>query len=122
MLPFATRRDMLKSLSCGFGYLAFAGLASEQSARAAGFVNPLAEKPPHFKPRAKRIIMLYMRGGPTHVDTFDYKPKLQESAGMSFRGGDRARGSLLASPWKFNPSGTSGLPISELFPHIAKHA
>src|SRR5947209_975318 len=121
MLPL-TRRDALKSLSCGFGYLAFAGLSTQDAARAAGFVNPLAEKSPHFRPRAKRVIMLYMRGGPTHVDTFDYKPKLAELSGKSFNGGERMRGSLLASPWKFTPSGKSGLPISELFPHLAKHA
>jgi Protein of unknown function (DUF1501) len=122
MLPL-TRRDALKTLSCGFGYLAFAGLAA-QDARAAGArtLNPLAVKEPHFKPRAKRVIMLYMRGGPTHVDTFDYKPKLEESAGKSFTGSDRARGNLLPSPWKFSPSGKSGLPISELFPQVAQHA
>ena len=65
-----SRRALLKTLSCGFGYLAFAGLAT----RAAAAENPLAPRPPHFPARAKRVIFLTMRGGPSHVDTFDYKP------------------------------------------------
>ena len=75
MLPLVSRRDMLKMTGCGFGYLALAGMASKDAA-AAATSNPLAPKAPGFPARAKRIIMLYMSGGPTHVDTFDYKPKL----------------------------------------------
>lgn len=107
-----SRRQMLKSVSAGFGYLAFAGLSAERAAASA--VNPLAVKAPHFPAKAKRIIFLCMQGGPSHLDTFDYKPLLK--AGSSPRGG------LLASPWKFPQHGKSGLPISELFPHVAKHA
>lgn len=122
MLPLFSRRAALKS-AAGFGYLAFAGLAAEEAARGAtGFVNPLAVKTPHHKPLAKRIIMLTMRGGPTHVDTFDYKPALEKNAGKEVNGVDRIRGKLLPSPWKFVPSGKSGLPISELFPELSKHA
>src|SRR5205809_1445197 len=79
-----TRRDLLRATSCGFGYLALAGLAQEA---AAAETNPLAPKAPHFAPRAKRVIFLCMRGGPSHVDTFDYKPKLQDDAGKSISEG-----------------------------------
>jgi hypothetical protein len=126
-----TRREWLKTTSCGFGYVALAGLAAEVAAKEVGKSaagNPLAVKAPHFTPRAKRVIFMYMRGGPSHVDTFDYKPALEKDAGksvgqLSGQVQDRNRGRvLLPSPWKFIPSGQSGLPISELFPHLAKHA
>jgi hypothetical protein len=117
MLPFCSRRQLLKVSGCGFGYLAFAGLAAH-NARAAGAArNPLATKMPHFTPKAKRIIMLYMAGAPTHVDTFDYKPKLFADAG-----GGAGRGNLLRPPYDFVPAGKSGLYLSELFPHLARHA
>src|SRR5215207_7248960 len=83
-----TRRHALKSMGCGFGYLAFAGLAA-QRAIAAG-VNPLGSKTPHFKPRAKRVIFIFMQGGPSHVDTFDYKPALARFDG-TMRSFDDAR-------------------------------
>lgn len=120
-----SRRTWLRTSACGFGYMAFAGLSSQDAAAAASYQNPLAPKAPHFTPRAKRVIFLCMRGGPTHVDTFDYKPQLIRDHGKSvsvnglIRGNGRA---LLKSPWKFNPSGQSGLPISELFPHLSRHA
>jgi hypothetical protein len=128
LLPNAclTRRDALKAASSGFGYLALAGLCTEQAA--ADYRNPLAPKAPHFPARAKRIIFLSMRGGPSHVDTFDYKPKLAEDAGkavaaLSGQVQDRNRGrSLLPSPFKFERHGQSGLPLSELFPNLAPHA
>ena len=71
-----SRRRLLQSASCGFGYLAAAGLAAEQ-ARAA---NSLTARAPHFRPRAKRVIFLFMQGGPSHVDSFDYKPRLAARA------------------------------------------
>jgi hypothetical protein len=74
-----SRRSMLKQTSCGFGYMAFAGLAAQ--ARAGEYANPLGPKSPHFAPRAKRVIFLCMRGGPSHVDTFDYKPGLAKHEG-----------------------------------------
>ena len=76
-----TRRSALQSLGCGFGYLALAGLAAQDRARAALPANPLAPKAPPFKPRAKRIIFLFMQGGVSHVDSFDYKPRLIEDDG-----------------------------------------
>jgi hypothetical protein len=119
--PLFSRRALLKSLSSGFGYLAFAGLAARAAAAAtpAGAAGPLAPKAPHFAPRAKRVIFLCMRGGPSHVDTFDYKPKLTANTGAP---GIRAGTKLLGSKWNFAQHGQSGLWISELFPKVAKHA
>ena len=120
-----SRRRALKSISSGFGYLAFAALADQQ-ARAAGAVgvktNPLAPKEPHFTPRAKRVIFLSMRGAPSHVDTFDYKPQLQKDDGKSGKYGRGRSSRLMGSPWEFSQHGESGLWISELMPEIATHA
>jgi len=127
-LPLAySRRDMLRYAACGFGSVAFAAMA----ARASGFpisalpllqdddaTNPLAPKKPHFAPTAKRIIFLCMAGAPSHIDTFDYKPELALNDGAVFRGNSK----LLASPWKFQQSGKSGLWISDLFPNLRKQA
>ncbi|MFT5127082.1 MAG: hypothetical protein ACI8W8_000682 [Rhodothermales bacterium] len=113
-----TRRDALKSASSGFGYLAFAALAHQQAL--AESANPLAAKKPHFKPHAKRVIFLSMRGAPSHVDTFDYKPELNKADGKSSKYGRSAK--LFGSPWEFSQHGKSGLWISELFPHVARHA
>ena len=111
--PLLTRRDVLSTLSCGFGWLAFSGLAG------AAENGPLAPKPSHFPAKAKRVIFLCMRGGPSHVDTFDYKPKLTEDSGKS---GKRPGTKLLGSKWKFAQRGKSGLWISDLFPAVAQHA
>jgi hypothetical protein len=113
-----SRRDMLKSASVGFGYLAFAGL----STMAAEKDNPLAPKKTHFPGKAKHVIFLCMEGAPSHVDTFDYKPKLTEDNGKSMRGARGFGGRLLASPWQFNQHGESGLWISDVFPELAKQA
>ena len=124
-----TRRQLLQSASCGFGYLALAGLTT-RSAQAdtivsAGFEHPLASKTPQLPARAKRVIFLFMQGGPSHVDTFDYKPelpKLAERGVDKLYSGKRINGKLLPSPWKFSPHGESGMPISELYPHLAQHS
>jgi Protein of unknown function (DUF1501) len=115
--PMLTRRDVLKNIACGFGWLAFAGLAGKNALGAE--MSPLAPKLPHFAARAKRVIFLCMRGGPSHVDTFDYKPKLTADTDKP---GKRPGTKLLGSKWKFSQQGKSGLWISELFPNIAKHA
>jgi hypothetical protein len=73
LLP-TTRREWLSHTACGFGSLAFAGLASAAP-------NPLAPKAPHHKPKAKRVIFLFMQGGVSHVDSFDYKPRLDKDDG-----------------------------------------
>src|SRR5947207_10062000 len=114
-----TRRELSKSVSACFGWLAFSGLAAESAA--AQTKGPLAPKAPHFPPRAKRVIFLCMQGGPSHMDTFDYKPKLTEDngkPGVSKGGGS----SLFGSPFSFAQHGQSGLWISELFPKVAEHA
>ena len=84
-------------------------------------------KKPHFKPRAKRIIILFMHGGPSHIDLFDPKPALQKNDGKPppferTRVKFAARGNLLASPWKFRPTGKSGIPMSELWQHLPEVA
>ncbi len=118
----ASRRSLLKSMSAGFGYLAFAGLSSRASGNdivpATPSTNPLSAREPHFVPRAKRIIFLCMQGGPSHVDTFDYKPELIKRTGQN----GKNRGKLLAPQWDFRQHGESGLWISDLFPNVAKHA
>jgi hypothetical protein len=112
-----SRRALLKSTASGFGYLAFAGLSTWAAEKS----NALAPKKPHFPAKARRVIFLCMEGAPSHVDTFDYKPQLAALDGKSM---PRARtfARLLASPWKFNQHGQSGLWISEVFPELAKHA
>jgi hypothetical protein len=123
-----TRRNILKGTSAGFGYLAFAALANEQAARAAdgtaASTNPLAPKKSHFPAKAKRVLFLCMDGGPSHVDTFDHKPKLTADDGKSPppRPGRFGGGKLLGSPFKFKQSGKSGLYISEVFPELSKQA
>ena len=116
--PSITRREILRTASAGFGYLAFAGLSTAASGEEST-ANPLLPKASHFKASAKRIIFLCMQGGPSHVDTFDYKPKLAADGG---KGGKYGNSKLLPSPWKFKQRGKSGLWISELFPEIGKHA
>jgi hypothetical protein len=121
-----TRRQALQATACGFGYLAFAGLANSTAA-----ANPLTPKAMHIRPRAKRVIFLFMQGGPSHVDTFDYKPRLARDDGK-MREFDDARTlakthkiishRVMKSPWKFRQYGRCGLWASELFPHIAGHA
>ena len=121
----SSRREFLRTTSNGFGYLAFAALAGEQALRAAPQpMGPLAPKNPHFEGRAKRVIFLCMQGAPSHVDTFDYKPKLQSDTGKAApsTAGRYGRANLMASPWEFKQRGKSGLWISELFPNVARHA
>ncbi|MAD80090.1 MAG: sulfatase [Planctomycetaceae bacterium] len=111
-----SRRQMLTSSACGIGSLALAGLCQEARA---DYDSPLAPKTPHFEPRAKRIIFLHMRGAPAHMDTFDYKPQLNELGGKVGKSKNRK---LVASPWSWKQRGESGLWVSDLLPNIAKHA
>ena len=111
-----SRRDALKSLSAGFGLLAFAGLASAQTTEEK--TSALSPREPHFEPRAKRVIFLCMRGGPSHVDTLDYKPRLKQDHGRPSSYGTP----WMASPWNFKQHGDSGLWMSELLPNLAEHA
>ncbi len=121
LTPVLTRRDMLRVSSAGFGSLALAGLC-ESEARAAG---PLTPKEPLFPARAKRVIFLFMHGGPSQMDTFDYKPQLARDHGKPLpfdkpRVFSAETGNLLGSPWKFSQHGESGAWVSELFPEVAK--
>ncbi len=117
---------MLRECAAGFGSLAMAAMLAEESRGAASqSSDPLEPRPPHFAPRAKRVIFLFMKGGPSHVDTFDHKPKLQADHGKPFpfekpRVQFAKTGMLLGSPWKFRRSGQSGIAVSELFPHVAR--
>ena len=119
---------MLQTTSCGFGAVALTALSQEWSPNQAA-ASPLAPKAPHFPAKAKSVIFLYMDGGPSHVDTFDYKPLLEKVDGQDPR---KAMGKLeptqfnnigkvMKSPWKFQRHGESGRWVSDLFPHIAKH-
>lgn len=123
-----TRRAALARTGCGFGAVALAGLLAEQ-ARASG--NPLAARPPHHAPRAKRVIFLFMQGGPSHVDSFDYKPLLAEQDGKQLSFADArviantgkrdSTHRVMKSPWSFAQYGESGRWVSELFPETARH-
>ncbi len=127
-----SRRNWLKQTSAGFGMLALQGLLADQGALASetetassklgkpSKPSPLAAKRPHFAARAKRVIFLCMRGGPSHMETFDYKPRLSKDHGKPGRRGEKIK--LLGSRWSFAQHGESGLWISELFPHLAKLA
>lgn len=129
-LPSLSRRQALRSAACGFGYLALAGLAGSEG-RAAAAARTLALRSPHFKPRAKRVIFLFMQGGVSHVDSFDYKPALEKADGkmMSFEDarvlantGTRASSQRIMKPlWKFARHGQCGRWASDLFPEINRH-
>jgi hypothetical protein len=125
--PLFTRRDVLRKTSCGFGWLAFSGIASAVNLGGAGGSStagaaapaPLAPRATHFPGKAKRVLFLCMRGGPSHVDTFDYKPQLVTDDGKA---GQRPGSKLFGSRMKFSQHGQSGHWISELFPNLARHA
>jgi hypothetical protein len=116
-----SRREWLGRMGTGLGALGLAALL-DQEARAA--TNPLAAKKPPLPARAKRVIHLFMNGGPSQVDTFDPKPALAKYAGQMPKipgvKTERRTGGLLPSPFKFAKHGKSGLEVSEIFPHIAK--
>jgi len=122
--PLVNRRQALQHAACGFGYLAWSGLAAEQVTAAA-----LQVKQPGFLPRAKRVIFLFMQGGVSHVDSFDYKPMLQERDGQSLmfddarelaNTGTRGVSKRLMQPlWRFSQHGQCGRWASDLFPEIA---
>jgi Protein of unknown function (DUF1501) len=117
--PFGSRRQWLQSTACGFGSLALAGLLADRNARAGA--TPAAHGP-HFTPRAKRMIFVFLQGSPSQIDTFDYKPRLQKDDGKPVAANTGNPTKYLGSPWKFSQHGNSGHWISELYPHVAKHA
>ncbi|MCA9079753.1 MAG: DUF1501 domain-containing protein [Planctomycetaceae bacterium] len=128
---FHSRRRWLQTAGLGIGAVAADAMLAESASSAVEGASPLAAKAPHFTPRAKRVIHLFMNGGPSQIDTFDPKPKLQELDGQelpkslleTLQPTQRNRaGRLFGSPFKFSQCGESGLSISELYPHVAQHA
>src|SRR6476469_8311758 len=114
---FPTRRQLLKHSALGFGALALHSLLTETAD---------ASPKPHFAPKAKRVIFLFMKGGPSAIDTFDPKPLLERDHGKPYpftrpRVTFAKTGTLLRSPWKFRQHGQCGHPVSDLFPNVAKH-
>ncbi len=135
-----SRRLLLRRAGCGAGLLGLAGLLHDQGllgeTRAADLgaraLNPLAPQPSHFEPRAKRVIWIFVNGGPSHVDTWDYKPALETWDGKSIKEFDpefknttgffkNAVGNLMKSPFEFAPRGECGKMVSSIFPHLGEH-
>src|SRR5437660_5850683 len=132
---YRTRREFLWQMGAGFMGLGLTalldrdGFLSTQARAADGvtpYVNPLAPRKPMFAPKAKSVIFLFMYGGPSHVDTFDYKPKLYEMDGKTItvktkgRGGEKNVGRVVGPKWNFKPYGKCGKMVSDLFPHIGQ--
>lgn len=116
-----SRRELLKRCGCGFGYLALADLLA--AATPAVSTSPMAPRNGHHAPKAKRVIFLFMHGGPSQVDTFDPKPKLKQDDGKPLPvgadpGPSMGPAKLLGSPWEFHKHGQSGLEISSVFPEL----
>ncbi len=120
-MPVVSRRDFFARCGMGMGGLMLSGLQSESAYAAA---DQLASRSPHFPGKAKHVIHLFMNGGPSHLDTFDPKPILDEYAGKALPyqnlGTERPTGGVLPSPFKFKRYGESGIEVSELFPHVAQ--
>jgi hypothetical protein len=121
-----TRRQMLKQAGMGIGSLGLASLL-QQEGLAAGS-NPMAARRPHFKTKAKAVIWLFINGGPSHVDTWDYKPELARRDGQALEGFDKftgffsnAVGGLMKSPFEFKQHGQCGKHVSSIFPHLSQH-
>lgn len=119
-----SRRELLWQSGIGFGGLALHGLLADEE-RSTLSQSPPQLKSPHFAPRAKRVIFMFMHGGPSQVDTFDYKPQLAKDDGKPLpfdkpRVVSAQTGTLLRSPWKFHQHGQCGMPVSEIFPHIGQ--
>ena len=126
------RRQMLARSGAGAGLLGLTSLLGSEgllhAANEPSSLDPLAPRPPHFEPQAKAVIWLFINGGPSHVDTWDYKPELEKSDGKELEGFDKftgffagSVGPLMKSPFKFAPYGECGKQVSEIFPHLAEH-
>jgi hypothetical protein len=124
---------MLSRCAGGFGAVALSALLAERdygglfAAETSGAQNPFAARKPHFEPQATSVIFLYLDGGLSQVDSFDPKPRLTQESGKPFSMKIEPtqfnnNGATLGSPWKFQQYGEAGIPISDLFPHIAQHA
>jgi len=136
---YASRRDFLRQTGSGFGLLALAGLSEAAELRDFSKVsippapridplNPMAPRAPHFEAKAKSVIWLFMNGGPSQVDTWDYKPELTRRSGQELAGFDQktgffagAAGPLMGSPFRFERRGESGTWVPEIFPMLGRH-
>src|SRR5205085_11832475 len=122
---YRSRREFLARAGGGFGLLALADLLRAEEPKPVG---PLAPHEPHFPAKAKRVIWLFMNGGPSQVDTWDHKPELDRRDGPELKGFDpntgffrEQVGPLLKSPFQFQRQGQCGAWVSELFPNMARH-
>jgi len=123
-MRYHSRREALKHSAVGFGSIALSAMLAGESRSAP--VDPLLPKQPHFEPKAKRMIFLFMKGGPSHMDTFEHKPLLDRDDGKPYpynkpKNQFAPTGNLLKSPWKFQAYGQCGHKVSELFPNVARH-
>ena len=130
--PPVTRRQMLQRSGAGAGLVGLAALLADDgllcAASGADALNPLAPRNTHFEPRARSIIWIFVNGGPSQVDTWDYKPALAKHDGEELAGFDRftgffanAVGGLMKSPFKFTPRGECGKMVAEIFPNLGAH-
>ena len=124
-LPAVDRRDMLHRIGAGFGMLGLTGMLAETANAVSDPASPLAPKRPHFAPRAKHVIQLFMPGGPSQVDTFDYKPQIEKYRGQRPNLVDRkslrnTKNGLFPSPFRFRRYGACGKWVSDIFPHVAQ--
>ena len=131
--PMLSRRSLLGRCGMGFGAMGLAGLLADEGLLEAASLsdralNPMAPRKPHFAPKAKRVIWLFINGGPSHIDTWDYKPELVRLHGQELEGFDKFTGffsqevgALMKSPFEFSPRGESGKMVSEIFPHLGEH-
>ena len=119
---FYSRRQILQRAGAGFGSIGLASLLAEEG-RLVHSSDPLAAKKAHFDGKAKSVIWLFINGGPSHVDTWDYKPELEKMDGKELEGFDKntgffanAVGPLMKSPFEFTPRGECGKMVSSIFP------
>src|SRR6202050_4903878 len=122
-----SRRRLLQQAASGFGAVALSALLSEDGFATTSIAekDPSAARPSHFPAKAKHVIFLYMDGGPSQVDTFDPKPRLDREHGQPIKVKTHPTqfnnvGNVLKCPWKFRQYGESGIPVSDLFPHVGR--
>src|SRR5258708_23562322 len=129
---YSSRREFLQRVGGGFGTVALAGLLQREKllsqAPAVNPLNPLAPRPGHFTAKAKSVIWLFMNGGPSQVDTWDYKPELERRHGQELAGFDQNTGffrdqvgPIMRSPFRFHRHGQSAKWVSEIFPNMSRH-
>lgn len=123
-----SRRELLQRAGAGFGSVGLASLLAQEGLLGANAADPLAPKIAHFDGKAKSVIWLFINGGPSHVDTWDYKPELEKVDGQELEGFDKQTGffsnsvgPLMKSPFEFMPRGQCGKMVSSIFPKLGEH-